>query len=174
MLATFFLIVATLACARDVGSGVNVTIVPGGDAASSASPSAIRLTVTPRPTRIVLGTPTPDPTHPPSRTNDPNAYIVKQGDTLGTLAKRFGVTIADIKKINNLTSDDLFVGQRLKLPVSTLPTSPSYKLIPDSEFDYGPTTADFNLKEAIEKFNDYIPPHQNLGALFIKTYRERI
>jgi hypothetical protein len=29
-------------------------------------------------------------------------------------------------------------------------------------------------KEAIEKFNDYIPPHQNLGALFIKTYRERI
>jgi NADPH-dependent curcumin reductase CurA len=29
-------------------------------------------------------------------------------------------------------------------------------------------------REAIEKFNDYIPPHQNLGALFIKTYRERI
>jgi len=29
-------------------------------------------------------------------------------------------------------------------------------------------------KEAMEKFADYIPPHQNLGALFIKTYRERI
>lgn len=29
-------------------------------------------------------------------------------------------------------------------------------------------------KEALEKFQDYIPPHQNLGALFIKTYRERI
>ncbi len=28
--------------------------------------------------------------------------------------------------------------------------------------------------EALEKFYDYIPPHQNLGALFIKTYRERI
>jgi hypothetical protein len=31
-----------------------------------------------------------------------------------------------------------------------------------------------NNKEALEKFNDYIPPHKNLGALFIKTYRERI
>ncbi|MFM9944107.1 MAG: hypothetical protein ACKVQB_02620 [Bacteroidia bacterium] len=29
-------------------------------------------------------------------------------------------------------------------------------------------------KEALEKFQDYIPPHHNLGALFIKTYRERI
>lgn len=29
-------------------------------------------------------------------------------------------------------------------------------------------------KEALERFYDYIPPHQNLGALFIKTYRERI
>ncbi len=31
-----------------------------------------------------------------------------------------------------------------------------------------------NNKEANDRFKDYIPPHQNLGALFIKTYRERI
>ena len=29
-------------------------------------------------------------------------------------------------------------------------------------------------KEALERFYDYIPPHQNLGALFIKIYREII
>ncbi|NUM32515.1 MAG: hypothetical protein HUU47_09370 [Bacteroidetes bacterium] len=29
-------------------------------------------------------------------------------------------------------------------------------------------------KEALSKFKDYIPPHQNLGALFIKTYLQRI
>lgn len=29
-------------------------------------------------------------------------------------------------------------------------------------------------KEALARFKDYIPPHQNLGALFIKTYRQRI
>ena len=28
--------------------------------------------------------------------------------------------------------------------------------------------------EALQRFNDYIPPHQNLGAIFIKTYRERL
>lgn len=29
-------------------------------------------------------------------------------------------------------------------------------------------------KDALSRFKDYIPPHQNLGALFIKTYRQRI
>ncbi|MCC6720979.1 MAG: hypothetical protein IT243_02165 [Bacteroidia bacterium] len=29
-----------------------------------------------------------------------------------------------------------------------------------------------NNKETLSKFNDYIPPHKNLGALFIKKYRQ--
>ncbi len=28
--------------------------------------------------------------------------------------------------------------------------------------------------EALQRFQDYIPPHQNLGAIFIKTYRQRL
>ncbi|RUM31500.1 MAG: hypothetical protein DSY42_02605, partial [Aquifex sp.] len=44
-------------------------------------------------------------------------YRVKRGDTLIKIAKRFKVSLKDLKKINNLKSDKLYVGQKLKIPV---------------------------------------------------------
>ena len=41
------------------------------------------------------------------------AYIVKQGDTLYNLAKRFGLTLNDIKTLNNLAGNTLTIGQKL-------------------------------------------------------------
>lgn len=43
-------------------------------------------------------------------------YIVKKGDTLGSIARKHRTTIAKIKKANGLRSDNLRVGQKLKLP----------------------------------------------------------
>lgn len=45
-------------------------------------------------------------------------YEVKAGDTLYKIASKFYTTIAEIKAINNLISDYLFIGQRLHIPVS--------------------------------------------------------
>ncbi len=42
-------------------------------------------------------------------------YIVKAGDTLYKIAAEFNLTVNDIKMLNNLTSDDIFVGQKLLL-----------------------------------------------------------
>ncbi len=50
-------------------------------------------------------------------------YIVKSGDNLYSIAREFGVTIDDIKRVNNLTSDVLNIGQELiisKDPSSSL------------------------------------------------------
>ena len=44
-----------------------------------------------------------------------NEYIVKKGDTLYSLSKRFNIPIDELKRINNLTSDILTIGQVLKL-----------------------------------------------------------
>lgn len=44
-------------------------------------------------------------------------YTVKPGDSLYALARRYGITVDDIKKFNNLTSNNLLVGQELKIPV---------------------------------------------------------
>ena len=52
--------------------------------------------------------------------NEPNTYVVKLGDTLFSISRRFGIPVNDIKVQNNLTSDILSVGQVLTIPtVST-------------------------------------------------------
>ena len=43
-------------------------------------------------------------------------YKVAEGDTLNKIAKEFGVTVEALKAANNLTDDNIFVGQTLKIP----------------------------------------------------------
>ncbi|MCH5255024.1 MAG: LysM peptidoglycan-binding domain-containing protein [Lachnospiraceae bacterium] len=48
-------------------------------------------------------------------------YTVKSGDTLWLLAQRFGTTVDAIKSLNGLTSNNLSIGQVLKIPESGTP-----------------------------------------------------
>jgi len=45
-----------------------------------------------------------------------NTYTVKSGDNLYSIAKKYGVTVNDLKTTNNLTSNTLSIGQVLKIP----------------------------------------------------------
>ena len=45
-------------------------------------------------------------------------HTVRSGDTLWLLANRYGTTVDAIKQANGLTSDNLSIGQILKIPVS--------------------------------------------------------
>lgn len=45
--------------------------------------------------------------------NDELIYTVKVGDTLYSISKRYGVSVENIKKNNNLTSNNLYIGQKL-------------------------------------------------------------
>lgn len=51
----------------------------------------------------------------PRRTPEVVHVEVRPGDILGTIAQRHGVTVADIRRWNNLRSDNIFPGQRLEL-----------------------------------------------------------
>lgn len=44
------------------------------------------------------------------------SYSVRSGDSLSVIAKRFGISVDDIRKANKLTSDTLRVGQVLTIP----------------------------------------------------------
>ena len=46
-------------------------------------------------------------------------YTVKSGDNLYAIARRYNTTVSEIKKVNNLTSNNLSIGQVLKIPTVT-------------------------------------------------------
>ena len=50
-----------------------------------------------------------------SNSKGTTTYNVKKGDSLWSIAKQHNVTVDHIKKLNNLKSNDLKVGQKLKL-----------------------------------------------------------
>ncbi len=66
----------------------------------------------------LAATPAPATTVPTpvSVADDYDIYEVQKGATLSVIAKAYNVTVQDIKKANNLKSDMLQVGQKLKIP----------------------------------------------------------
>jgi LysM repeat protein len=53
--------------------------------------------------------------------NEITEYKVGKSETLFAISRRFGISVPDIKRINNLTSDSLREGQILKIPNHALP-----------------------------------------------------
>ena len=52
----------------------------------------------------------------PSQNNESELYTVVAGDTLYKIANKFNVSVDELKKLNNLTSNTLSIGQKLKIP----------------------------------------------------------
>ena len=52
-----------------------------------------------------------------------NYYIVKKGDTLSGIAKKYNTTVDNLKKLNNLSSNLLSIGQKLKIKGTEITSS---------------------------------------------------
>ncbi len=92
-------------------------------AAGTATPSRTVTrtpTATPSPT-LTRTRFTPRPTFTPSLTPGPGNYIVQPGDYLFKIARLLDTTVSGLKALNNLSSDEIYVGQVLAIP-SPLPT----------------------------------------------------
>jgi LysM repeat protein len=56
-----------------------------------------------------------DPVIRKKPSNVPQIYTVQKGDTLFHIARRFGLTITEIKRMNGLDTDIIHPGMKLKL-----------------------------------------------------------
>jgi len=76
-------------------------------------------------------------------------HTVKKGDTLYALSKRYGVSISNIQKLNNMSGTNLSIGQRLKIkeipkpkPKPKTPATPPVTITPDPPPAEKPTPAE--------------------------------
>ncbi|MBI5192976.1 MAG: C40 family peptidase [Nitrospirae bacterium] len=80
--------------------------------------------------------------------DDYNPYIVESGENLYRIASRFGISVKEIKKINNLKGNAIKVGQKLLVPVV------------EHEEEL-PDTADESVKETDVAAADSVEEFQN-------------
>ncbi len=106
--------------------------------------------------------PTPNPTRPVPQSS--GLYVVQPGDTLGTIATLYGLTVDDLLALNSLDdANTLEVGQTLNVPGGEVEFAPDFKLIPDSELVYSPGASSFSVT-AFAKFQQG----------FLRAYSEMI
>jgi len=119
---------------------------PGLEAAASAAP---------------LETPMPRITAPP-----PETHRVVRGDTLGGLAQKYKTTVRELTRLNELKSDRLVVGQRLKVRAGS--AAPTQAPAPSSQAAArpAPTPVATPTKPAPEFHT--VAAGDTLGALAIK------
>jgi LasA protease len=82
---------------------------------------------------------------PVQPTPPPQVYFVQSGDTLSSIASRFGCTMEDLVEANGISDPNLLqVGQQLQIPSSVADTGPAVQLLPNSEFVNGPAYVSFD------------------------------
>lgn len=56
-------------------------------------------------------------------------YTVKSGDTLYSIARKYNLSVDELKKINNLTSNTLSIGQKLNVSTPQVDTETTYTVV---------------------------------------------
>ncbi len=93
-------------------------------------------------------------------------YIVKKGDNLYSIARKFNTTVDNIKKLNNLTSNNLSIGQRLiikNIPLTNNDNTDYYVVKPGDTL-YG-IAKKYNLTvENLKKMNNLTSNILTIGS----------
>jgi LasA protease len=157
--------VITLSCRQSVQplnlpTYVYNTSTPDPIISTEPAPTmATFLPVIRNPDDVTIVSPTPDvPKELPAIRNEDDQYIVQVGDSLGSIASRYGITAQMVINANKITNPDLLeVGQLLTIP-APIPgeEGAGFKVIPDSELIYGPYAASLDIKEFVSRYDSYL------------------
>ena len=100
-------------------------------------------------------------------TSSSNTYTVKSGDSLWKIANNYGVTVDELKKANNLTSNLLSIGQVLIIPSNaSVPTTPSQTYTVKSGDTLYKIANSFGITvDALKSFNNLTSNNLSIGQL---------
>lgn len=91
-------------------------------------------------------------------------YTVQSGDTLWSIARRYGTGVDAIKKLNGLTGDIINIGQVLNIPVSQTQPYIEYTVLPGDTL--WAIAKKFNTTvSAIQKLNHFTGSLINIGQI---------
>lgn len=91
-----------------------------------------------------------------------NAYIVKKGDNLYSIARKYNVSVDEIKKINNLYNNNLSIGQQLKIPQNN-----NYYIVKNGDTLYS-ISKKYNVSvEDLKKLNNLSNNNISIGQRII-------
>ena len=63
------------------------------------------------------------------QTEETKIYTVKSGDTLYSIARKYNLSVDELKRLNNLTSNSLSIGQKLKISTTLDDTETTYTVV---------------------------------------------
>ncbi len=108
-LSLLALAVALTGCQVTIGAVATPTA--GGSAATTATPQVL-VEITP------VASPTPAPPSPTAGpVGAPTTYKIQPGDSLSSIAQKFGITVDDIVKANNIeNANEIYAGQEIIIP----------------------------------------------------------
>ena len=86
---------------------------------NTEAPAEVNMTPTHAERTWEASTPTPAQKATPKPQPKATTHTLKSGDTLSGLSKKYGVSVAEIKKANGMTSDNLRAGQTIKIPAKS-------------------------------------------------------
>lgn len=150
-------VTSTAAAPIQPGEIILPTKTPAGPTPTRAP---ISVTVPARNSNAFLTTPTPDPPHPlPPPREFIDQYTVQAGDTLGSIAQGYGISLEALLQANGLSEASILsIGDVLDIPpidADPIPGS-GFKIIPDSELVYGPASAQFDLDAYLKSRGGYL------------------
>ena len=95
-------------------------------------------------------------------------YIVKKGDTLYGIAMAYGLTVARLKELNNLTSNNLSIGQRLKvMDTPTMQNDDNYYTVVSGDTLYAIANKFNTTVDKIKQANNLTSNNLSIGQKLV-------
>ena len=89
---------------------------PNANPLASGGRTTSKPAVTPSKPKPTVAKVTPKPKPKPKPKPQPTRYVVKKGDTLSAIAKRYGSSVATIQRANGISGSLIRPGQKLLVP----------------------------------------------------------